>query len=340
MSNRGRILVSYGFIIVFVLVVSFGLILLVGSSVSASMASFFNGIIGSWYSFSEVLVRATPLILAGLGVCVGFRTGFLNIGAEGQIYMGAIAITALGVFAPNIPAPFMIILALFVGFAAGGIWSVIPGLLKAHFGLSEVINTIMFNYIAINLVGILVRTVLRDPSYPYPMSPTLPPSASLFQLLPPTRLHAGILIALAMSVAIYFLMFRTSVGFCMRAVGLNKRASLCSGISVRKYLSLSSFLSGALAGVAGVCEIAGLHHRLIEGLSPSYGYLAIIVALLGGNHPLKVVFSALGIAALQVGSLSMQRSAGVPTSIASIIMGMVVVMILARKQLFGCKEAA
>ena len=124
----------------------------------------------------------------------------------------------------------------------------------------------------------------------------------------------------------------------MRAVGLNKRASLCAGISVTRNIVLSSLISGGLAGVAGVCEVAGLHHRLIEGLSPSYGYLAIIVALLGGNRPLRIVFSAIGIAALQVGSMSMQRGAGVPTSIASIIMGLLVVMILARKQLFRCKE--
>lgn len=321
-----------------VLVVSFLLILMVGSSIALSLTSFMRGVIGSWYAFSEVLVRATPLILAGLGVSVGFRTGFLNIGAEGQLYMGAIAITALGVYAPALPAPFMILLAIVLGFLAGGLWSVIPGILKARFGLSEVINTIMLNYIAINLVGILVRTLLKDPSYPYPMSPMLPASASLFQLLPPTRLHAGILIALATAGGIHTLMFHTSAGFRMRAVGLNKRASLCAGISVTRNIVLSSLISGGLAGVAGVCEVAGLHHRLIEGLSPSYGYLAIIVALLGGNRPLRIVFSAIGIAALQVGSMAMQRGAGVPTSIASIIMGLLVVMILARKQLFRCKE--
>ena len=330
--------VSFLLTTLIVLAVSFLLILMVGGSIPLSVASFMRGIVGSWYAFSEVLVRATPLILAGLGVSVGFRTGFLNIGAEGQLYMGAIAITALGVYAPALSAPFMILFAIVLGFLAGGLWSVIPGILKARFGLSEVINTIMLNYIAINLVGILVRTLLKDPSYPYPMSPMLPASASLFPLLSPTRLHAGILIALATAGGIHVLMFHTSAGFRMRAVGLNKRASLCAGISVTKNIVLSSLISGGLAGVAGVCEVAGLHHRLIEGISPSYGYLAIIVALLGGNRPLRIVVSAIGIAALQVGSMSMQRGAGVPTSIASIIMGLLVVMILARKQLFGCKE--
>ncbi len=218
----------------------------------------------------------------------------------------------------------------------------IPGILKAKFGLSEIINTIMLNYIAINLVGgILVRTSLKDPSYPYPMSPMLPPSSYFPMLLLPTRLHAGFLLALICAILVYLLMFRTSTGFCMRAVGLNKRASVCSGISVRSHMVFSALLSGGLAGLAGgVSEIAGLHHRLIEGISPSYGYLAIVVSLLGKNHPFWIILSSLGIAALQVGSMAMQRSSGgVPTSIASIIMGgLLVIMILARKQFFGCKE--
>lgn len=233
----------------------------------------------------------------------------------------------------------MLVLSLVLGFLSGGLWALIPGLLKAKFGLSEVINTIMLNYIAINLVGILVRTSLKDPTYPYPMSPMLPASTNFLQLLSPTRLHAGLLLALVCAALVYLLMFRTTLGFCMRAVGLNARACQCSGIAVSKYVIISSLVSGGLSGLAGVSEIAGLHHRLIEGISPSYGYLAIIVSLLGRNNPVGIVFASLGIAALQVGSMSMQRSSGVPTSIASIIMGLVVIMILSRKSLFRCKEA-
>ena len=330
---------SYIGVTVITLAVSLVLIIMVGSSIEASLVSFFRGIFGSSYAFSEVLVRATPLIFASLGVSIGFRTGFLNIGAEGQIYLGAIAITYVGMTFPSLPSYVMIPLALLLGFLFGGVWAVIPGLLKAKFGLSEVINTIMLNYVAINLVGILVRTSLKDPTYPYPMSPILPPASYFPMLLSPTRLHAGLILAIVCAALVYLLMFRTSTGFCMRAVGLNARASLCSGISVSNHLILSALLSGGLAGLGGVSEIAGLHHRLIEGISPSYGYLAIVVSLLGKNHPFLLILSSLGIAALQVGSMSMQRSSGVPTSIASIIMGLLVVMILARKQLFGCKEA-
>ncbi len=334
-----RTILSFTVMIIVILLVSFLFIAMVGSDIPTSLASFFRGIGGSTYAMAEVLVRATPLMLAALGVSVGFRTGFLNIGAEGQLYLGAISITWLGMTFPTLPAPLMLVLSLVLGFLSGGFWALIPGLLKAKFGLSEVINTIMLNYIAINLVGILVRTSLKDPTYPYPMSPMLPVSTNFLQLLSPTRLHAGLLLALVCAALVYLLMFRTTLGFCMRAVGLNARACQCSGIAVSKYVIISSLVSGGLSGLAGVSEIAGLHHRLIEGISPSYGYLAIIVSLLGRNNPVGIVFASLGIAALQVGSMSMQRSSGVPTSIASIIMGLVVIMILSRKSLFRCKEA-
>lgn len=334
-----RTILSFAVMIIVILLVSFLLIAMVGSDIPTSLASFFRGIGGSTYAMAEVLVRATPLMLAALGVSVGFRTGFLNIGAEGQLYLGAISITWLGMTFPTLPAPLMLVLSLVLGFLSGGLWALIPGLLKAKFGLSEVINTIMLNYIAINLVGILVRTSLKDPTYPYPMSPMLPASTNFLQLLSPTRLHAGLLLALVCAELVYLLMFRTTLGFCMRAVGLNARACQCSGIAVSKYVIISSLVSGGLSGLAGVSEIAGLHHRLIEGISPSYGYLAIIVSLLGRNNPVGIVFASLGIAALQVGSMSMQRSSGVPTSIASIIMGLVVIMIFSRKSLFRCKEA-
>lgn len=334
-----RTILSFAVMIIVILLVSFLLIAMVGSDIPTSLASFFRGIGGSTYAMAEVLVRATPLMLAALGVSVGFRTGFLNIGAEGQLYLGAISITWLGMTFPTLPAPLMLVLSLVLGFLSGGLWALIPGLLKAKFGLSEVINTIMLNYIAINLVGILVRTSLKDLTYPYPMSPMLPASTNFLQLLSPTRLHAGLLLALVCAALVYLLMFRTTLGFCMRAVGLNARACQCSGIAVSKYVIISSLISGGLSGLAGVSEIAGLHHRLIEGISPSYGYLAIIVSLLGRNNPVGIVFASLGIAALQVGSMSMQRSSGVPTSIASIIMGLVVIMILSRKSLFRCKEA-
>ncbi|MDZ7792314.1 MAG: ABC transporter permease [Spirochaetia bacterium] len=332
--ERLKSALSYILIIVIILALSVVLILSVGSDVQESFVSFFRGIFGSLYGFSEVLVRATPLVMAGLGVSIGFKTGFINIGAEGQIYLGAIAVTTIAFLLPGLPSVFAILLGITAGFIAGGVWALIPGYLKARFGISEVINTIMFNYIAINILGILVRSVLKDPEYPLPMSPQLPDGYIFPMLMYPTRLHLGFLIAVIAMVLVYVLMWKSAPGYKLRVVGLNQRASLCSGIPVRKYIVLSSLLSGGLAGIAGVGEIAGIHNKLLEGFSPGFGYVAIIVALLGKNNPFGVMAAGLGIAALQVGSLSMQRQAGVPASISWIIMGSIVLLILSRRSLF------
>ena len=330
MRQRKEGLVSLLAVVGATLVVAFGLIALVGSDFIVATSSFFRGIFGSSYAMSEVLVRATPLMLAALGVSIGFKTGFTNLGAEGQLYMGAIAITATSLVFPELPPIVMVPLVIVVGFAAGGAWALVPGFLKARFSISEVIMTIMLNYVAIHLVGILVRTNLKDPTYPYPMSPMLPESANFMQLLPPTRIHAGLMMALLMAIAVYLLVFRSRLGFEMRAVGLNGRACHCSGISVNRATILSAIAGGGLAGLAGVGEIAGLHHRLIEGISPGFGYVAIIVALLGKNHPAGIVFASIGIARLQIGSMAMQRAAGVPTFIASIFMGAFILFLVIR----------
>lgn len=330
------VLLSYLFMILIVLLVAVVMIVMVGADVGVAFSSFFSGIIGSSYAISEVFVKATPLILAGLGVAVGFRSGFTNIGAEGQLYMGAIAAACIALGLKGLPAIIMIPLILLAGFLFGGVWSLIPGVLKARFGISDVINTIMFNFIAIGVVGILLRSVLKDPNNPFPMSETFPQAATMPQLLGSgERVHAGIIIALIAAFLVWLLVWRTPRGFEMRAVGLNPRACQCSGISVNKNIVISSIISGGLAGLAGVCEVTGLHNKMLEGISVNYGYIAVIVALLGQNHPLGVIISALGIAALQVGALSMQRSAGVPTSISSILMGTVVLLILARRIMFN-----
>jgi simple sugar transport system permease protein len=329
-----RTLASYLLVGVIVLLAAVLSIRAVGSDVTKSFAGFFHGAFGSVYGFSEVLVRATPLMLAGLGVSIGFSSGFFNIGAEGQIYMGAAAATVVGLLLPGLPIGILLPLAILASFAAGGFWSAVPGLLKARWGLSEVINTIMFNYIAINIVGILVRTVLKDPNYPLPMSPELSAGMTLPTLLEGTRLHAGLLIALVSAFFVHLLMRTTRIGFTMRVVGLNPRAGRVAGISVQANVIVASLLSGGLAGVAGAVEVAGIHHKLLEGISPGFGYLAIIVSLLGKNNPAGIVAAALGIAILQVGSMSMQRQAGVPTSISWIIMGLLVLLILARTTFF------
>ncbi len=329
-----RISATYLLVAVIVVLAAALFIRMVGSDVARAFTGFFRGAFGSLYGMSEVLVRATPLMLAGLGVSIGFSSGFFNIGAEGQLYMGATAAAAVGVFLPGLPAGLLLPLAILASLAAGAAWSAIPGLLKARFGLSEVINTIMFNYIAINIVGILVRTALKDPNYPLPMSPEMPDAMTLPTLIEGTRLHAGLLVGLAAAAVVFVLMRKTPIGFTMRVVGLNPRAARVAGISVSANIILASCLSGSLAGAAGAVEVAGIHHKLLEGISPGFGYMAIVVSLLGRNNPAGIVGAAMGIAVLQVGSMSMQRLAGVPTSISWILMGLLVLLILGRTTIF------
>ena len=332
--NSGKVL-SFICLAALTLLVSVLFIMLVGSHVPTALTSFVNGIFGSAHSMSEVVVRATPLMLAGLGIAAGLRSGFINIGAEGQLYMGAIAVVFLVQILPPLPAIVMMPVIILGSFLLGGLWALVPGFLKARFGISEVICTIMFNYIAINITGILLRTWLQDPDSPFPMSAALPSSAWLPAFFPTTRMHMGIILALACAVLVWLLIWKTPAGFKLRAVGLNPRACQVAGIRVYKHIILASILSGGLAGLAGMSEVAGVHRRLIEGFSPNYGYIAIVVALLGRRHPVGVVIAAFGIAALEVGSMAMQRGAGVPSSISLIIMGLMVLFILGRNHMFS-----
>lgn len=330
-----KVLTSYLAVVVAALGISVAFIAVFGSDIGQALAGFIGGISSSSYAVSEVLVKAVPLTLCGLGIAVGFRSGFINLGAEGQLYMGAAAATSVGLLFPGLPKFVLLPLMILAAFVAGGLWSLVPGFLKARFGISEIIVTIMFNYIAINIVGILVRGPLKDPDYAYPVSTPLPEAGLLSPLFPPGRLHQGLFIALAAALIIYILVWKTPMGYQLRAVGQNARASHCAGISIYKNVIIAAMISGGLAGLAGMGEVAGLHGKLLEGISPEYGYVAIIVALLGKNHPLGVLIAALGLGALQVGSLAMQRSAGVPTSISSIIMGLIVLLILARHSVFS-----
>lgn len=336
-KRNGKEILTDALICAVVILVTVLLISLSGSSLPAAFGGFFRGISGSSYAVAEVFVKATPLILAGLGVSFAFQSGFISIGAEGQLYMGAIATTAAALAFPGLPRGLILPLCFSLSFLAGGIWSLIPGILKARFGISEVINTIMFNYISLGIVGILLQTVLKDPNNFFPVSATIAETTQLSKIVPGTRLHSGILLALICAFLVYLLIYYTSIGFKVRAVGINAQACRTAGLSVGSTIIFTSLMSGGLAGIAGFAEISGLHHHLIEGISPGYGYLAVIVALIGNNNPFGVVLSGTAIAALQVGSLSMQRAANVPAAISSIILGMIVLMTMARRTLVSIR---
>ena len=314
-----------------VLLLFTGLIVFSGASPIAALRAFFFGVFGTTHGFAEVFVRATPLILLGLGVAITFRSGFFNLGAEGQFYMGALAATA----AVNIlPASLGILrapLSAAAAFIAGGIWVLLPALMKNYMGISETVNTIMFNYIATMFVGIAIRGVLQEPGSSLPQTAQIPEDACLPLLLYPTRLHAGIIIAVVIVFVIWFFLYKTTFGFEMQMAGLSRRAAYVTGLPVARALILSAIIGGGLSGLAGFNEVFGVQHRLLEGVSGGNGFTAILVALLAGNHPIRVLFVSIALAMLQVGTATMQRSLGVPNSIVSIIIGFIVLMILCGK---------
>lgn len=287
------------------------------------------GAFGSVNSIGETLVKTTPLLIAGLGLSISFRASMTSIGAEGQIIMGGLFATLAGLYIKGLPGFLMVPIVILAGFVGGGLWGAIPGILKAKLGVSEIINTIMLNYIATYLVGYLLDVPLREPPGYYPQTAQIAESGWLPYILPGTRLHAGILIGLLLVVLTYLLMFRLPLGYKIRAVGLNPNAARYGGINVEKNMVIAMVLSGGLAGIAGASEIAGVHHRLLSGFSSNYGFDAIAVALLGNLHPLGVLISALFFGSLHVGASSMQRAAQVPASVVSVIQGLVVIFVLA-----------
>jgi len=312
------------------LAVSIALIVLAGASPLVAYASLFKGAFGSVASLAETIAKATPLMLVGLGITISFRCRVWNIGGEGQLIMGAIIATWMGIALGRMPALLLLPSIVALGFVAGALWGAMAGVLKAKLEVNEVIVTIMMNYVAIYGLNYLVRGPLRDPTIAggFPQSPRIAPSAELPRLISATRLHAGVLIALLGAILVYVFLFRTPLGYEVRAVGANPRAACYGGISVMRSIVLAMSLSGGLAGIAGVGEICGLHYRLLDGISTGYGYTGIVVALLGKLHPFGVILAALFFGAMVVGMEAMQRTIGTPFALVLAIEGLVVLFML------------
>lgn len=334
--DRKEKAVEISAIILITVITAAVLVMLAGASPAEACQMFFKGIFGNLNGFCEVFVKATPLILTGLGCSVAFRTGFFNIGAEGQFYVGALASAWVALNCTFLPGPGRIVLAVVAGFIFGGLWALIAAMFKAKLGISEIIVTIMLNYIAINILGIAVRTFMMDPAGSIPQSAKIESSATLYRFLRPTRIHIGIFIAVAAVVLVWFLMEKTTAGYEIKAVGFNKRAAACNGISVVKNIIISAALSGGLAGIAGAVEVLGVQKKLLEGISGECGYTAVLITLLASNHPGGVLAAAIAFAALEVGANSMQRQMGIPAAIVNFLIGMIVLLILGR-QLFAVR---
>lgn len=304
-------------------------ILIFASGVSPWEAyrALWKGAFGSNYSAATSLNRATPLILAGLGVTFAFRAGVWNIGAEGQIYAGGLSATLVGLYL-EVPAIVHLPLALIAGFVGGAVWGGIAGYLRARREINEIIVTIMMNYVAIFLVGALVRGPIQEPPGFYPHTPLLHPTSYLPIILPGTRLHSGFIVAVLAAAVLYVVLWRSPIGYEIRAVGLNVKAARFAGMGVVWIQILSMLISGGLAGLAGTSEILGAQYRLREFFLPNYGYDAIAVALLGQLDPIGVVIAGILFGALRAGAGTMQRTVNLPSSLVFAVQGTVIFFVV------------
>jgi len=260
-------------------------------------------------------------------VLVALRAGQFNIGGEGQIYLGALGSTLVGLYVQGLPALIHVPIALLAGFLFGAVWGLIPGYLKAVRGVNEVITTLLLNYIAVNFVSYLVQNPLQQPGAPSPYSPLIAKSAQLPIILPGSLAHAGILLGLISAGIVWVLLGRSPLGYQITTVGLNPIAARYGGISVERTIMLVMALAGGLAGLAGSAEVMGLKYRLFEQVSSGYGFDALAIAFLSRGSVLGVVLTSLFFAALRSGANVMQRSAGVPVTVVYAIQGLTVLFI-------------
>jgi ABC-type uncharacterized transport system permease subunit len=309
------------------------MLLLLGVNPLEAYAAMVSGVLGSVSGITQALVKATPLLLVGLGICIAFRASVINIGAEGQIILGALAGTWFSLAFRSWPGWLLIPATLLAGFIAGSLWGFVPGVLKARFKVNEILSTVMMNAIALQLMNLLIRGPLIDPAgvtagtY-LAQSERIPEQAWLPRLVPQTLLHAGLIIAIVLAVVVYFFLWRTTIGYRIRAVGLNPDASRYAGISVPLYQALSLTLAGGFAGLAGVVEVIGVQHRLLEGITSGYGFSGIVAALFGGLHPLGTIPASILFGSLLVGADKMQRAVQVPSALIDAILGLVVLFVV------------
>ena len=310
--------------VAFTLVVSALLVLWAGAPVAQTYTLLAQGAFGSVFAVSETLTRAIPLMLTGLAATVAFKARLFNIGAEGQLYAGALAAVAVGGLHGGVgfdlPLPLLFMLMMLAAALAGALLLLGPALLKARLGVDEVVTTLLLNFIVLLLVSLMLDGPMKDPTaMGWPQSVALIGDLELSKLITQTRVHSGLLWGIALSIGLWVLLKYTVLGFDIRAVGANARAAAFAGVPVNRTVILVALLSGALAGLAGAIEVAGRTGYVTLDMSPGYGYSGIVIAMLAALHPLGVVAASVFVAGVLVGADSMSRAIGVPTYIADVI---------------------
>ncbi|MCK6624374.1 MAG: ABC transporter permease [Anaerolineae bacterium] len=291
--------------------------------------------LSSRVSAIEVLVKATPLLLTGAAVTFAFAGGYWNIGAEGQLYAGAVAATAVGLQMHDM-SPWLAIPAMLIGgFGAGMLWALLPALMKIKLAIDEVVTTLLLNSVALFVVSWLLNGPWRDPISQWPQSPEIAAAAIFPKLIPRSRLHLGFILAIIIIVALWFVLTRTAFGLRMRAVGLGPEAARFAGINVERTLLISALVSGGIAGLAGVSEVAGIHYHLIDAISPGYGYTGIIIATLGTLNAWGVALAALFIGLIDTGAQTVSRALGVPAYLGDVIQAALLLVTLGMLLLQG-----
>jgi len=285
--------------------------------------------LSSQVSALEVLVKSTPLLLTGAAVAFAFSAGYWNIGAEGQLYAGAVAAAWLGTVLGGLPSLVAIPLMLIGGFVAGALWALVPALLKVKWAVDEVVTTLLLNSVILFFVSFLLNGPWRDPVSGWPQSPPIAASTILPKLVPRSRLHLGFIVALLVIAAVWFILSRTALGLKMRSAGLGQQAARFAGVNVGRTLLTAALVSGGIAGLAGVSEVAGIHFHLIDAISPGYGYTGIIIATLGGLSPLGVGLAGLFIGLIGTGAQNVSRALGVPAYLGDVVQATLLLVTLA-----------
>lgn len=319
--------------VLFTLAVSSLLVLWAGAPVGQTYGLLLQGGFGSVFALSETLTRAIPLMLTGLAATVAFKARLFNIGAEGQLYVGALAAIAVGGLHGGtgfaLPPALLFVLMMLAAALAGALLLLGPALMKAKLGVDEVVTTLLLNFIVLLLVSWMLDGPMKDPTaMGWPQSVALMGELELSKLIPQTRVHSGLLWGVALAVGLWVLMKYTLLGFDIRAVGANARAAAFAGVKVTRTVVLVAMLSGALAGLAGAIEVAGRTSYLTLDMSPGYGYSGIVIAMLAALHPLGVVAASVFVAGVLVGADSMSRAMGVPTYIADVIVAASLISVL------------
>lgn len=310
------------------------LMMILGTNPIKGYGALLRGSFGSAIDFSETLVYVNPLIFTGLSIAVAYSAGLFNIGAEGQIIVGMLATAYAGYAFAGLPRLLHIPITLLFGMVGGALWASVPGYLKAKFGVHEVVNSIMMNYIALHLAHYLVTGPLQDPTTTLPYSPDIAPTARLWRFLSPFgehfRVNTGIFIAIAAAIAVYWLLYKTTTGYEIRAVGFNADSARYAGMDTSAAMAKAMLISGALAGLAGAVQVMGLQFKFLDLFGfEGFGFDGIAVALVAKNNPFGILASAFLFGTLHRGSQTMQAMAGVPKETIGIVQALIIFIVAA-----------